>query len=79
MMVIILVLLNTSFDAVHKHGFNNVCAVILFSSMSFNLRSEVKTSTSYFTLRTISIVIPSISTASCLHSFELKTNALVFL
>ena len=43
MMVIILILLNTSFDNVYKRGFNTVCVVILFSSIwSFDLRSEIK-------------------------------------
>ena len=79
MMVIILILLNTSFDAVYKHVFNIVCVVILFSSMwSFILRSEVKMSPRCFTLRTISIDFPPISIASRLHSFELQINALVF-
>ena len=79
MMVIILILLNTSFDAVYKHVFNIVCVVILFSSMwSFILRSEVKMSPRCFTLRTISIGFPPISIASRLHSFELQINALVF-
>ena len=79
MMVIILILLNTSSDAVYKHIFNIVCVVMLFSSMwSFNLRSEVKTLPRYFTLRTISIDLAPISIASFLHSFELQINALVF-
>ena len=49
-MVIILILLNTSFEAAYKHVFNIACVVILLSSMwSFNLMSEVKTSLRYFT------------------------------
>ena len=78
-MVIFLILLNNLVVAAYKHVFNTVCVVILFSSMwSYNLRSEVKTSPRYFTLRTISVDFPSTSIASCLHSFELKINALVF-
>ena len=78
-MVIILILVNTSFDAVYKHVLNTVCVVILFCSVwSFDLRFEVKTSPRYFSLRTISIDFTPISIASYLHSFELKTNALVF-
>ena len=49
-MVIILILLDTSFEAAYKHVFNIACVVILLSSMwSFNLMSEVKTSLRYFT------------------------------
>ena len=78
-MVIILALLNTSFETVYKHVFNIACVLILFSSMwSFNLRSEVKTSPRYFTFRTISIDFPPISIASWLHSFELQINTLAF-
>ena len=66
--MIILILLNASFEAAHKHVFNIVCVVILFSSMwSFNLRSELKTSPKYFTFRTISIDFPPISIDSCLE------------
>ena len=69
MMVIILILFNTSFDAVYKHVFNTVCVVILFSSIwPFNLRPDVKTLPRYFTLRTISLDFPPVSIASCLHS-----------
>ena len=79
MIVIILILLNTSFEAAHKHVFNIAYVVILFSSMwSFNLRSEVKTSPRYFTFRTISIDFPPISIASWFHSFELQINTLAF-
>ena len=43
MMVYILILLNTSFDTLYKHGFNIVCVVMLFSSIwSFDLRSEIR-------------------------------------
>ena len=43
MIVIILILLNISFDAVYKHVFNIVYIVILFSLMGFfKLRSELK-------------------------------------
>ena len=65
MIIIILILLNTSFDDVYKHVINTVCVEILFSSLwSFNLRPEVKTSPRYFTLHTISIDFPPISIAS---------------
>ena len=78
-MVIILILLKTSFETAYKHVFNIVCVVILFSSMwSFNLRSDVKTSPRYFTFRTISIDGPPILIASWFRSFELLINTLVF-
>ena len=78
-MVIILILLYTSFEAAYKHVFSIVCVVILFSSMwPFNLRSELKTLTRYFTLQTISIDFLPILIASWLYFFELQINTLIF-